>query len=246
MSATAQALPIAIRSVDPDCSAGWWARAWALFLRAPVAWLAWGVALMLAMALLAQVPLAGPLLAGALSPHLLGGWMLAARKLQAGGSLGARDAFAGFHGAHARPLLGLGAVLAACAVVLPLAAHVFGADAVMGAVAVDAGPSGDAARAAMGTGMLALLLLLVVSLVASAALWFAPALVVLHHASAGQALRASLRAVLDNGLTFLLYTVIQLLLAALASLLPWQAGWLVLLPVMLLTVYVSYDEVFGR
>jgi uncharacterized membrane protein len=94
--------------------------------------------------------------------------------------------------------------------------------------------------------MLALLLLATLSLVASAALWFAPALVVFRHASAWQAVGLSLRAVRDNGLTFLLYVIIQLLLAASASLLPWQAGWLVLLPVMLLTVFLSYVEVFGE
>jgi uncharacterized membrane protein len=39
--------------------------------------------------------------------------------------------------------------------------------------------------------------------------------------------------------------VIQLVLAVVASI-PFGLGWLVLLPVMLLTVYVSYRDVFGE
>jgi uncharacterized membrane protein len=241
--ADAAPAPIAIDSVDPGCAVGWWARAAALFLLAPLRWVAWGLALMLAMAWLGQVPLVGVVVAAAITPALLGGWMLAARQLQRGGSLAWRDVLAGFRGAHARPLLALGAALAGVTLLIPLAASASGADAVMGAVAIDTAAD---TPAAVGRGMLVLLLLLVLSLIASAALWFAPALVVLRQTSAWQAARTSLRAVLDNGLTFLLYGIIQLLLAASASLLPWQAGWLVLLPVMLLTVYLSYEDVFGE
>ena len=72
------------------------------------------------------------------------------------------------------------------------------------------------------------------SLLATAALWFAPALVVFRHVAPVDAVMASLRAVLKNVLPFLLYGLIQLVLAVAASI-PFGLGWLVLLPVMLLS-----------
>jgi uncharacterized membrane protein len=60
-----------------------------------------------------------------------------------------------------------------------------------------------------------------------------------------EAVMSSLRAVFKNVLPFLVYGVIQLVLAVVASI-PFALGWLVLLPVMLLTAYVSYRDVFGE
>jgi uncharacterized membrane protein len=59
------------------------------------------------------------------------------------------------------------------------------------------------------------------------------------------AVMTSLRAVIKNVLPFLVYGVIQIVLAIVASI-PFGLGWLVLLPVMLLTAYVSYRDVFGE
>jgi uncharacterized membrane protein len=58
------------------------------------------------------------------------------------------------------------------------------------------------------------------------------------------AVKASLRAVLRNWLPFLVYGVIQIGLSIVASI-PFALGWLLLMPVMLLTAYVSYRDVFG-
>lgn len=146
--------------------------------------------------------------------------------------------------ALAAPLLVLGAALAAATLGMDLVSHALGIANVLGAVPIDA-PTDAAARAALGGGMLALLLLLTFSLVVSAALWFAPALVVLHGATPRRAAAASLRAVRDNALTFLLFAVVQLLISA-AVLVLHEAAWLVLLPVLLHTGYLSYRDVFDR
>ena len=232
-----------IESVDPGRSVGWWAAAWALYLRHPLRWTLWAAVPMVALALLARLPAVGPVAAALLSPLLLGGWMLAAQRADRGGPPVALDVLRTLRRDHVQPLLALGALLAVATLVIELASHALGLAAHLGAVAVD-GPADLAAQAALGRGMLALLLLLVASLLVTAALWFAPALVVLRGTPPRQALLASLRAVLDNGLTFLLFAVVQLFLLAAVAALPWQAGWLVLLPVMLLTGYVSYREVF--
>jgi hypothetical protein len=213
--------PVLAQSVDPGRSVGWWSEAWLLFLRSAVRWTALGAVLMLAFGLLSMMPLLGGLVAALLSPVVVGAWMLAAHRVQGGAALDLRSLIPGLRGRPVRALLTLGAWLAGATLLMMLVGH------------------------ALGAGMLAVLLLLAFSLALMAALWFAPALVVLRGASPTQAALASLRAVRDNGLTFLLYAIVQLLLAAMATWPPYQTGWLVMLPVMLLTTYVSYREVFA-
>lgn len=239
----AAARPIESESVDPGRSVAWWSEAWTLFLRSPLRWVLLGAALMLGFGLLAMVPWAGALAAALLSPVVVGGWMLAAHRVHGGDALDALRLFAGLRGRHLKPLLTLGAALAAATLLMAVVDRALGVSALAGAVSIDA-PGDAAAQAALHHSMLALLLLLAFSIVVTAALWFAPALVVLRGATPWQAAHASLRAVRDNGLTFLLYGVVQLLLLAPATSLPYQLGWLVLVPLMLLTAYVSYREVF--
>jgi hypothetical protein len=235
--------PLTSESVDPGRSVAWWSEAWTLFLRSPLRWVLLGAALMLGMGVLAMVPYAGALVAALLWPVVVGSWMLAAQRVHGGDALDAMRLFAGFRGRHLRPLLALGAGLAAATLLIMVADRALGVSAMAGAVSIDA-PTDAAAQAALHHSMLALLLMLAFSVVVTAALWFAPALVVLRGASPWQAARASLRAVRDNGLTFLLYAVVQLLLLAPATSLPYQLGWLVMVPLMLLTAFVSYREVF--
>jgi hypothetical protein len=232
-----------IRSVDPGRCAGWWFDAACALWRHALRWLALGLVLMLVLGLAASVPVAGAALSALLTPLLLGGWMQLAHDSHAGMAPGLRGLVAGFRAPHRRPLLALGAGLAACSVLIVAASHLIGVQAMLGAVGID-GPEGALAKAQLGRGMLVLLLLLVISMFITAALWFAPALVVLRGATPWAAVLASLRGVRDNGLTFLLFVVVQTLIAAVATL-PYHVGWVLLVPTMLLTAYTSYRDVFG-
>jgi hypothetical protein len=234
---------LAIDSVDPGRSVGWWEAAWWLFVRHPLRWMAMGAAMMVALGLAGLLPAVGLPVAALLSPVLVAGWMLAAQRARGGVAPGVRDLLGGFRAEHRRPLLTLGAALACSTLAMDWTGRLFGLGAMVGAVGIDA-PSHPQAQAAISAGMLALLLMLVASLLVTAALWFAPALVVLRGSTPARAMRASLRAVLDNGLTFLLFAVVQLLLVASAASTPYHAGWLLLLPLMLHTGYLSYREVF--
>ena len=235
--------PLAIDSVDPGRSVGWWEAAWWLFARHPLRWMAMAAAMMVALGLPGLLPWVGLPLAALLSPVFVAGWMLAVQRASGGTAPRGADLLAGFGRTHRRPLLALGTALAATTLAMEWTSRLFGLGAMLGATAIDA-PADPQAQAALHAGMLSLLLMLVASLLVTAALWFAPALVVLRGASPARAVRASLRAVLDNGLTFLLFGVVQLLLAASAASTPYQAGWLVLLPLLLHTGYVSCREVF--
>ena len=238
---------IAIESVDPGCSVGWWADGAALFVRSPLRWTALAAVLMVPLALLALLPAVGGYAAALFSPLAVGTWMLAADPVHRSGSGDALRLRALWprlrRGAHLAPLLVLGAGLAVAMLGMDLVSRALGVAHVLGPLPIDA-PADPAARAVLGNGMLVLLLLLTFSLVVSAALWFAPALVVLHGARPRAAVMSSLRAVRDNALTFLLFAVVQLLISAAVVGLH-EVAWLVLLPVMLHAGYVSYRDVFA-
>lgn len=234
------------RTVEPGRGLAWWSEAWALFMRSALLWVALALILVVALGVIGMVPMLGTLATALLMPALAGGWLIAARKVEGGGALEAGDLLAGFQGERLTPLLVLGAGLAAATVLMFMAAFALGAGAVFGVFAGGGMRHGGMGGMlpAMGLGLMALLVVLLFGLVATAALWFAPALVVFRRMAPVDAVKASLSAVLRNWLPFLVYGAIQIGLAIVASI-PFGLGWLVLLPVMMLTVYVSYGDVFG-
>ena len=96
---------------------------------------------------------------------------------------------------------------------------------------------------AFGSVALAMLLSLALSMPLFMAMWFAPALVFFNNMSPVEALKASFNACLKNTLPFLVYGLIVLVLAFFAAL-PIFLGFLVLLPVVSGSVYVSYRDIF--
>jgi uncharacterized membrane protein len=97
---------------------------------------------------------------------------------------------------------------------------------------------------AMGAGMLGLLITLGLGVLFGMAIWFAPALVVFRNVAPFDAIKASFAASLKNIVPFLLYSLIYLVAAVVATI-PFGLGWVVLVPVGLITMYVSYKDVFG-
>ena len=96
----------------------------------------------------------------------------------------------------------------------------------------------------MGAGMLALLVMLLLVMLASMALWFAPALVVFRGTAPVDAVRASFAATLKNTAPLLVWSLIYIVASIVASI-PVGLGWIVLVPVTMLSVYVSYRDVFA-
>jgi len=75
-------------------------------------------------------------------------------------------------------------------------------------------------------------------------IWFATALVVFRNVAPVEALKASFAASLKNAVPFLAYGVLYLVAAIVASI-PFGLGWILLVPVLMLTMYVSYKDVFA-
>lgn len=244
MNTTSGEMSDEARAVPADGGLRWWTDAWALFTKSALLWLAFGVILIAGMAVISVIPFLGALATVLLMPVFIGGWLLAARKVDGGGALEFTDLFAGFQGERLSPLLFQGALLLGAVVAMGLVAGVLGFGAVFGMMAGGAGRHMGGTLAALGGGMLALSMVMVVAMVLSMALWFAPALVVFRNTPPVDALRVSVLAVLKNWLPFLVYGLIYLVAAVVASV-PFGLGWVLLAPLVLLTMYVSYRDVFG-
>jgi hypothetical protein len=228
------------RSVEANRGINWWTEAWALFIKNAGMWIVLALILLVAFIVLSFVPILGALVGSLVAPVFAGSWMLAARKVEAGGALDVNDLLTGFK-EKLTPLLVLGALLLVATLVIGALAAALGFGAVMG---MGGAQSGLGVVTAMGAGMLALLVGLALGLIVAMAFWFAPALVVFRDMAPIDALKASVTASLKNIVPFLLYSVVYFIAAIVASI-PFGLGWVVLVPVLLLTVYVSYKDVFG-
>jgi len=231
------------RSVDGGRGITWWSEAWTLFMKAPGLWIVFGLLLFLVFGVLGFIPVIGALAASLVAPVFIGGWMLAARKVDTGGTLEIGDLFAGFQGPKLQPLLLLGALLLAAALVIGLLVGALGVGSAMG-VMMGGAHSGAGMAAAMGAGMLAMLVTTVLGFVVAMAFWYAPALVVFRDVAPFDAAKASFYASLKNIIAFLLYGILYIVAAIVASI-PFGLGWIVLIPVVMLSIYVSYKDVFG-
>lgn len=235
--------PAAPRAVDAGRGLSWWSEAWALFMKNPGMWIVLALIAIVIFVVLGFIPFLGAIASALLWPVFSGGWLLASRKVEGGGALEVGDLFSGFKD-KLTPLLVIGALLLAAGIVIFLVAGVLGFGAVMGAVAGGMQGSAGGMMAAMGAGMLALLVALALGMLIAMAVWFAPALVIFHDVAPVAALKTSFAACLKNVVPFLLYGIIYVVAAIVASI-PFGLGWIVLIPLLLLTAYTSYKDVFG-
>jgi hypothetical protein len=243
MNGTSGGTTLDVRTVDAGRGLAWWTEAWALFTRSAVLWIALGLILIVCYGLVGMVPVLGGLALALATPVFVGSWMLAAQKVQGGGVLAVGDLFTCFGGERLTPLVVLGALLVAATVVIGVVAGALGMGAMFGMVAGGARHAMGNAMAAVGAGMVALLVMLLLVMLASMALWFAPALVVFRGVAPMDALRTSIAATLKNVVPLLVWSLIYIVASIVASI-PLGLGWLVLVPVTMLSVYVSYRDVF--
>ena len=230
----------------------WWGESWRIFCAAPWAWLGIFVVFVLLSIGLMLIPLVGSLAHTVLTPVFAGGVMLGCHALARGRPLTIAHLFDGFQGGRFAPLVTLGLVWLAILFVIAIV--------MVAVVFLTLGASGLAALMDMGTtstidyAMLAHagLAILVVALVAVAvallvamAYWFAPALIVLNGEPPMAALQKSFAASWQNFGAFLLYGLIYIGLALLASI-PMMLGWLVLGPMLVGSCYAGWRTIFGR
>jgi uncharacterized membrane protein len=222
----------------------WIPAAWDLFKRQPGLWIGIWLLLIVMSFGVALIPFLGNFIFMLLWPVLMAGIAIGCRALDEGRELELGHLFAGFQ-QRTGTLFAVGGLylagvtLITLVVMLVVGAGVF---ALMSGGEVD--PNMATAMGGIGA-LLGVLIVLALMLPLVMAIWFAPALVVFHEMSALDSMKMSFAACLKNILPFLLYSVIFVGLAIVASL-PLLLGWLVLGPVVSITVYTAYRDVFFK
>ena len=203
---------------------------------------------MLVVLIALTLPLFGPLIAVALLPVMLAGYMRLCRALEQNESADLSLLLAGFK-QHTRNLVALGAFLM-LGMFFISALMVFvggeGFSALMEQVhgAQDMQVLMDALAGANSQVSLAILLGFSLMLVLIAAWQYAPILVFFSGIPPWLALQASFLGTLRNILPYTVYSLIMQVLAMLLGILPFGLGMLVLLPLGLASLYVSYRNIF--
>lgn len=241
-------------AVGADRGIAWWGEAWRLFTPAAGVWILIIVLLVILNMVLAVVPLIGHVIGQLLFPIFAGGLMLGCRAVDRGEPLTVGHLFAGF-GTRTGPLFIVGLIYTAVAVGIALV--VFGLLLVFFGAAIvsslwhlqDVQQLQDpwAVFSMLGSLGLAILvglcvfLLLYLPLVM--AVWFAPALVVLRGVAPLEAMRLSFSGCLRNIVPFLLYGLVGVGLAIVATI-PLLLGWLVLGPLTIASLYTGYCDIY--
>jgi uncharacterized membrane protein len=233
---------VARRTVDGGRGVAWWSESWALFMKNPGIWVVFGLVVLVGLTVLSLIPLIGGLAACVLLEVIIGGWVLSARKLDTGGALELGDLFSGFKD-KLNPLLVLGAIAAVAGLVIAMVAALMGGGAIVGMATGAAYKSAGGLMAGAAFGLLAALVGLALAFVFSMAMWFAAALVVFRGSAPVDAMKTSWAASLANFVPFLVYGLIWIVAAVVASI-PFLLGWLLLMPLTMLGIYCSYKDIF--
>lgn len=211
----------------------WISDAWQLFKVAPGMWIAMFVVYAACQIVLGFVPFAGSIF----MPVFVAGFYRAAQTATDEGVVRMDDLFSGFR-ERLGPLIVVG-VLTMVFISVTVVVCMGIAMAVMGSAFIDS-----------TNGAPALLPILVMSLIIAALIfpvlmmsWFSPALVIFQGMGAIEAMKCSFRACLRNVMPFTIYSLILLAMLLLA-IIPLGLGLLVVFPIMMLTAYTSYHDIF--
>jgi len=227
----------------------WWRSGWQLFKASPWIWIAITVVLIAIMFGLALIPFLGQIASTLLYPVLGGGVLVGARALDRGGELTVGHLFSCFND-KALPLviialLYLGGWFVIWVIAAALLVGVVGFGALASLLSGDPTEAGIAMLSTLGLGSLVVLLLAVLlGVPLIMAYWFAPALVVFRGDEPFAAMKTSFAACMRNVPPFLVYGLLGVVFAVVASI-PFGLGWLVLLPIYAATMYTSYKDIFG-
>lgn len=235
-------------AVDAGNGASWWREGWLLFTPAVGVWLLILLILVVLNVLGSIIPVVGTLAMQVLYPVFAGGLMLGCRALDRGNPLTVGHLFAGFS-QNTGPLVVVGLIYTGLGILITLIVGgvmvaLFGV-AIFGMLtgAVDPSQTGIALDSVVVAVLLGVLFFLLLLLPLVMAIWFAPALVMLKGLAPGAAMLASFRGCMRNVLPFLVYGLIGIVLAIVASI-PFGLGWLVLGPVTIATIYASYCDIY--
>ncbi len=201
-------------------------------------WIGMVVVYFVILIVLSMIPLVN-FLVGLITPLFTAGFMVAASRADNEGNFEFGDMFAGFR-EQTGPLIILGLIYLGFIILLSIVMV-----GLVFAVGAGSAMSGDPeAMGAMGPGfMLVILIGMALFIPLAMAMWFSPALIILNKLGAWEAFKLSMRGCLKNIIPFLVYGIVVLVLAIVASI-PIFLGWLVLGPMLLGSIYAGYKDIF--
>ncbi len=222
----------------------WITGGWGHFKQNPLPWIGAIVVWFILIIIASLIPLLGPLAVNLLMPVIIAGFLIGAEAQREGESFEFRHLFAGFSTNPGRLILvGLLYLVGTFVVMLVVGVVVGGSlFATMGQMQ-GGQASPEMAAAMLGPMVFASLLAMALMVPLIMAYWFAPALVAFEDLGAFEAIVLSFKACLKNVLPFLVYGIVTFGLVILAAL-PLGLGFLVLSPVMIAAMYVSYRDIF--
>jgi len=216
--------------------------AWTIYKMAPVKWTFVTLLLLVIMMLMNVIPVLGVLLSMVMTTPLMAGIYIAAEDVSQGKALTFGHIFAAFQG-KAGKLMAFGVVysilyLLAIGIVLGLA----GASELM---PLFLGADPDPALFEQNAGLLAGMMIAVVTvgLVAAMAYWFAVPLITFQNKGMFEAMGMSIKASLKNIWPMTLFGLALLVWMFIAAI-PLLLGYLILLPVLYISIYTGYRKIF--
>lgn len=214
-----------------------------LFKRNPFLWMFLTSLLVVGMAGMAMLPFLGGLVFSILFPAFFAGLMLGCHALAEDKPLELTHLLAGFQ-SHGTPLISLGIIGTVLKLLIVGLLLMGGGHDLLQIVSSGQQPADPqkVLQAFRQAGVM-LPITFMLSMVLQTALPFAAMLIVFRQVAPLAALLATLRAVLLNLLPLLVYGLMVLPFAILASL-PFMLGWLVLLPIVITTQYAIYRDMF--
>lgn len=228
-----------VAEVSPSRGFAWLAQGFGLFRRHPFAWIGLCTGWLVITFGLIIIPLVGGVLANFLQPVFFASFAITAARQVSGEPVAMGDLFLGFR-RNLRALVNLGALLLIAEIAI------FALMALLG-LPMSAGDDkpftmSEYVEALSGKEWI-LALGFVLTVIVKGALWFAPPLIAFHDLSTTHAVRWSVYAALANLGALIIYGALLLGLFVLGTL-PWALGLLVVIPVMVISSYFGYREVF--
>lgn len=230
---------IQVAEVSPGRGVSWLGEALGLFRRAPMAWIGLTSGWLIVTFGLLLIPVLGVVIANFLQPVFFASFAITALRQAAGEPVAMGDLFLGFR-RNVRALINLGAIL--------LIAE-FGILLLMVFLGLPTGGEGEKAPTMAEYMTLLrgkewiLLVGLAVTALVKGAVWFAPPLIALHDMPTTHAMRWSLYAALANFGAMILYGF-SLVVLFFVAMIPWGLGLLLAIPLMVISTYIGYREVF--
>jgi uncharacterized membrane protein len=226
----------------------WVKQGYQLIMRNPLMSISFALIFALLMFVGFKVPLFGPLLLLLLMPVLMAGYMRACHALEEDEEVELAHLFEGFR-KHTARLIALGGFLMVGLLISSMAMVLIGGEALrtllesanaatdpeMLMEAMWTAGSGVTLSLAVGFALLCLLML---------AFQYAPMLVFFNDVMPFAALRSSLVGSLRNIIPYTVYNLIMQVVAVVLGMLPFGIGLIVLLPLGLTSLYVSYRNIF--